>query len=185
MTSEFLHRFTLLETESAGKTGRRLAPMVRVQQKSTRQNHSFSLIRPAFPAQWCYGLYVFSPVRPGFVVTVIGTRQSIIAESAPASGRQDHTISPSASRHPRPSHPASNVRDDREAPLVGAGRADARSDLPDNARENVVTDWHDGQFAHGAYAHADLSTVIASACEAIQLSPRQQSGIASSRCSSQ
>ena len=41
----------------------------------------------------------------------------------PAQGRQDHTISPSASRHssldaPRPSHPASNVRDDREAPLV-------------------------------------------------------------------
>jgi hypothetical protein len=42
---------------------------------------------------------------------------------APALGRQDHTISPSASRHssrhaPRPSHPASNVRDDREAPLL-------------------------------------------------------------------
>ena len=26
--------------------------------------------QPAFPAQWCYGLYVLSPVRPGFVVTV-------------------------------------------------------------------------------------------------------------------
>ena len=25
--------------------------------------------QPAFPAQWCYGLYVVSPVRPGFVVT--------------------------------------------------------------------------------------------------------------------
>src|SRR5262249_47853688 len=44
------------------KTGRRLAPMVRVQQKSTRQNHRFSLRRPAFPAQWFYGLYVISPV---------------------------------------------------------------------------------------------------------------------------
>jgi hypothetical protein len=44
--------------------------MVRVQQKSTRQNHRFSQIRPAFPAQWFYGLYVISPVRPGFVVTV-------------------------------------------------------------------------------------------------------------------
>ena len=69
-----------------------------------------------------------------------------LARLAPASGRQDHTISPSATRTsqeatrrfrypsadtpyegafstpvahcPRPSHPASNVRDDREAPLV-------------------------------------------------------------------
>ena len=41
----------------------------------------------------------------------------------PALGRQNHTISPSASCRsshdtPRPSHPASNVRDDREAPLM-------------------------------------------------------------------
>jgi hypothetical protein len=27
---------------------------------------------PALPAQWFYGLYVVSPVRPGFVVTVVG-----------------------------------------------------------------------------------------------------------------
>jgi len=30
--------------------------------KSTRQNHRFSQI-PAFPAQWCYGCFVLSPVR--------------------------------------------------------------------------------------------------------------------------
>ncbi|WP_154072614.1 hypothetical protein [Bradyrhizobium erythrophlei] len=47
----------------------------------------------------------------------------------PASGRQDHTFLPSASASfvrtliarmmpPRPSHPAPNVRDDREAPLL-------------------------------------------------------------------
>ena len=48
--------------EGAGKAGRRLAPMVRVQQKSTRQNHRFSRNRPAFPAQWFYGLYAISPV---------------------------------------------------------------------------------------------------------------------------
>jgi hypothetical protein len=41
----------------------------------------------------------------------------------PASGRQDHTTSPSASvapvlrRNPRPLHPAPNVRDDRDTPL--------------------------------------------------------------------
>ena len=62
-----------------------------------------------------------------------------LTDLAPALGRQNHTISPSASRHSsrdtsRPSHPAPNVRDDREAPLLwGAGRADDRSDLPDMA----------------------------------------------------
>jgi hypothetical protein len=38
--------------------GRRLAPIVRVRQKSTRQNHRFRQIRPAFRAQWFYRLYV-------------------------------------------------------------------------------------------------------------------------------
>ena len=77
----------------------------------------------------------------------------------PALGRQDHTTSPSASRHssrdaPRPSHPASNVRcDDREAPLLW--RRDARMIVvicPTTQRQAPATDWHDGQFAHGAYA---------------------------------
>ena len=74
------------------------------------------------------------------VATVIGGIAS--AHLAPASERRDHTISPSASasfvrvtvtahgvlgpalqshharRCPRPPHPAPNVRDDREAPLL-------------------------------------------------------------------
>src|SRR5258706_7238587 len=47
----------------------------------------------------------------------------------PASGRQDHTTSPSASqrsrqqRRLRPPHPAPYVRDDRETPLVRDGMA--------------------------------------------------------------
>src|SRR5689334_10053127 len=47
-----------------------------------------------------------------------------LAGLTPASGCQDHTTSPSASalarraRPTRPSHPAANVRDDREAPLM-------------------------------------------------------------------
>jgi hypothetical protein len=48
MTSELFNQTTLFETEGAGKTGRRLAPMVRVQQKSTRQNHrSAEIVRPS------------------------------------------------------------------------------------------------------------------------------------------
>jgi hypothetical protein len=65
-----------------------------------------------------------SPRGPGFVAPVAGVMRSIIASLTPASGRQDHTTSPSArvrsrqQRTSRPSHPAPNVRDDRETPLV-------------------------------------------------------------------
>jgi hypothetical protein len=55
----------------------------------------------------------------------------------PASRHQDHTTSPSAGRgarpapRPRPSHPAPNVRDDRETPLLNRAQdgADDESDL--------------------------------------------------------
>jgi hypothetical protein len=62
------------------------------------------------------------------------------ADLAPASERQDHTTSPSA-RQPlvaqkdapgvvRPSHPAPNVRDDREPPLLmSAGQRKEATDL--------------------------------------------------------
>jgi hypothetical protein len=69
---------------------------------------------------------VLSPVT-GFLATVARVMRSIIANLTPASGRQDHTTSPSTSRairqkrigvHRIPLH----VRDDRETPLlVGAG----------------------------------------------------------------
>ena len=69
--------------------------------------------------------FVLSPVI-GFLATVIRVMRSIIANLTPASGRQDHTTSPSASRavrqkrigvHRIPPH----VRDDRETPLVWDG----------------------------------------------------------------
>jgi hypothetical protein len=50
--------------------------------------------------------------------------RSIIAKLMPASRHQDHTTWPSASRAfvfariKRPPHPAPNVRDDRETPLL-------------------------------------------------------------------
>ena len=40
--------------------------------------------------------YTWSPRGPGFLAPVIGVMRSIIANLAPASGRQDHTTSPSA-----------------------------------------------------------------------------------------
>jgi hypothetical protein len=87
MRPSFSNNYPHQRTEGAGKAGCRLAPMVRVQQKSTRRRLASS------------------------------------QGEAPASGRQDHTLSPSASccssdDTTRPSHPAPNVRDDREAPLL-------------------------------------------------------------------
>ena len=114
---------SLFRTEGAGKTGRRLAPMVRVQQKSTRQNHRLSRNRPAFPAQWCYGLYVISPVTRlcchRHQHDAKHHRQLNASLGAPG----PHDFAVRGQRHssddmPRPSHPAPNVRDDREAPLM-------------------------------------------------------------------
>jgi hypothetical protein len=59
----------------------------------------------------------------GFVVTIAGVMRSIITSLTPASGRQNHTNSPSASAlfvnsasASNASHP--NVRDDGQRPLV-------------------------------------------------------------------
>ena len=43
-----------------------------------------------------YGLFRALPGVRDFLVTVIGAMQSIVANLAPAKGRQDHTTSPSA-----------------------------------------------------------------------------------------
>ena len=75
-----------------------------------------------------------SPRGPGFLAPVA---LWIIPQSlTPASGRQDHTTSPSASgaarlaSPKRPSHPAPNVRDDRDTPLlVGRDGANTTTDL--------------------------------------------------------
>jgi hypothetical protein len=85
---------------------------------------------PAFPTQWFYGLYVISPVTGLFCHR--RSRGIVSHENlAPASGRQDHTTSPSATSAarlaspPRPPHPMPNVRDDRDTPLlIGPGRCE-------------------------------------------------------------
>jgi hypothetical protein len=55
-------------------------------------------IHPAFPTQWFYGLYVLSPVTMAWLPPSSARCVSIIADLAPASERQNHTTSPSASR---------------------------------------------------------------------------------------
>jgi hypothetical protein len=66
---------------------------------------------------------------------------SVSANLTPASGRQDHTTSPSASAPfvepcwPRPPHPA-HVRDDRETPLWGWDRIAIFLFLPNREAKN-------------------------------------------------
>jgi hypothetical protein len=68
--------------------------------------------------------FVLSPVTGLFATVASGVSS---ANLAPASGRQDHTTSPSASapfvsRAGTSTASRSYVRDDRETPLSGAGR---------------------------------------------------------------
>src|SRR5262249_18723793 len=76
--------------------------------------------------EWFYGLFRALPGVPGFVATVVSG--SSPRNLIPASGDQDHAVSPSVSTAlvtrsntsiaSRPTFP-----DDREAPLMRAGRA--------------------------------------------------------------
>jgi hypothetical protein len=84
--------------------------------------------RPAFPAQWFYGLF---RALPGDRACLSPSPAALAADLTPASRRQDHTTSPSASGalvfgairvHRIPPH----VRDDRETPLSSGGTAGSR-----------------------------------------------------------
>jgi hypothetical protein len=124
--------------------------------KSTRQNHRFSQI-PAFPAQWCYGLYALSSVRRACWPPSPARCASIVANLASASGCQDHTTSPSARTRSsaRSSHAASLSRPSHPSPRVvtiairpscrgGTGR-NVLVICPTMQVDARATDWHDGQ----------------------------------------
>ena len=112
--------------------------------------------------------YTYSPRGPGCLAPVTRERSTRASRALGLSvGRpgphdfavRDHVIRPRkacALMSSRPSHPASNARDDREAPLVAeAGRADRTSDFGKSQvrfRKSellAATCWHDGQYAHG------------------------------------
>jgi hypothetical protein len=72
-----------------------------------------------------------------------------------ASGYQDHTTSPSApqvrssAHRKRPSHPAPNVRDDRDTPLLKRGGTLRKVPLIWGRAQlhRAATHWHDGQIS--------------------------------------
>jgi hypothetical protein len=85
-------------------------------------------------------------------------RSLLLENLTPASGRQDHTTSPSARNvirpratarltSPRPSHPEPNVRDDRETPLMWAGMTKTSGDLAPVGIEMFLQTGLDRQIA--------------------------------------
>src|SRR5262249_43835421 len=75
--------------------------------------------QPAFPAQWVYGLYVISSVHRACWPPSPRVRRTRLDPSVGGSGPHDFAVRDPrfVLRAPRPSHPAPNVRDDREPPL--------------------------------------------------------------------
>jgi hypothetical protein len=69
------------ETEGAGKTGCPSHPWSACSKKKHAAEPQVRAEQPAFPAQWCYGLYVLSPVTR----LRCHRRRSIIAEQLDAS----------------------------------------------------------------------------------------------------
>src|SRR5271156_77761 len=74
----------------------------------------------------------------------------------------------SSASHQRPSHPAPNVRDDRETPLMWARDvADSAGDL---GVRSTAAHWHDGQITCQALAARQGNAVISGArCFATEL----------------
>src|SRR4029077_7985160 len=143
IASELCIETVPLGTEGAGKAGcppHPRPPCIKKHGEGTQVEAESSGLPCAMVLR-----YTRSPRGPGFLAPV--ARKPLIeriASSASASGGQDHTISPSASASvvlrkapdlPRPSHPASYVRDDRETPLVW--RRDGREDASDLGRRQV------------------------------------------------
>src|SRR5579885_1012982 len=115
---------SLRGAEGAGKAGRRMHPQPRVRGMEAHEcsHHRFTANVPAFPARWFTAYFELSPVTGLFATVACG----LPADLTPASGRQDHTTSPSApvsfvfDTGSRPSHPAPACRDVHDTPLQEA-----------------------------------------------------------------
>jgi hypothetical protein len=91
----FARKFIRAKQEGAGKAGCQLAPMVRVQQKSTRQNHRCGR-SSGLPCAMVLRLIRDLPGDHAWLPPSSARRVSVFANLTPASERQDHTTSPSA-----------------------------------------------------------------------------------------
>src|SRR5438067_13922890 len=109
--------------EGAGKAGCSASTrsLARKQKKRTSVVTTGSPKQSGLPCAMVYGLFRALLGDRAFLPPSLADRS---ANLTPASGRQDHTALPSAisivrlATSKRPPHPAPNVRDDRETPLL-------------------------------------------------------------------
>src|ERR1700693_1937973 len=118
-----------------GKPGARCTRSRACSVESTRVSHHRFTGTPGLPCAMVLTVYFALSPATGLVChrrsqeTCKKLARNLLLENlTPASGRQDHTTSPSADKRsrpkaqPRPSHPLPYVRDDRETPLcIGPG----------------------------------------------------------------
>src|SRR5712664_5004695 len=122
--SELFKRAALENKRAQGRPGARSHPWSACNKKHAAEPQ-VQADHPAFPAQWFYGLYVISPV------TMLGCHRRLrvvsrkLSACIGAPGPHDFAVRTNAARRAiialgdvRPSHPAPNVRDDREPPLL-------------------------------------------------------------------
>jgi hypothetical protein len=161
---KFFNRSTLIKKRAQGRPGGRMHPgPPRKKLREERVDHRYRRIHSSLPCAMVLRLIRALPGDQALLSPLL----CVIPQSvAPALGRQDHTTSPSASCHssddaPRPSHPAPNVRDDREASLLSSARPQEKAtDLGGRSTRRLAADWHDGQ-SHFAYASDIASARIA------------------------
>src|SRR5258708_3153192 len=130
MRPRFSENLRPLKTEGAGKTGCALHPRSRVQYVHKNAHTSIQVQRRAsgLPCAMVLRLITRSPRRPA-LLPPSSLRSLLLKNLTPASGRQDHTTSPSASATfvfvTSPSTASHrNVRDDRDPPLMWVRRAE-------------------------------------------------------------
>jgi hypothetical protein len=161
------------------------SPMARLQQKSRRQSGRPD--QPAFPARWFTPYIALSPVSFAWLPPS-SLRSLLLKNLAPASERQDHTTSPSASatfvsrairvhRIPAPRI----VTIGRNVPLHRGGMRESIVVIcPTEQALTPATDWHDGQFAHGMHAEiARRASMCTRTIGSERVSPPQQAARAS------
>jgi len=123
-----LEKSRSLKSEGAGNAGRLMRPQPRVQNKKAHEHshHGHTGFTRHSPRNGFNGYFVLSPVTGLFCHR--HPRKLPSTNLTPASGRQDHTTSPSArsalvSSAARVHRIPSRVRDDREPPLQRDGTA--------------------------------------------------------------
>src|SRR5258708_1677816 len=108
-------------------------------------HHGHTGNHPAFPAQWFYGLL---RALPGDQACLTPSPALLIADLTPASGRQNHTTSPSASarfvkRTARVHRIPPRVDDVAQRPSFGTGRDGYASDLGQVKTNIFLISWLD------------------------------------------